>query len=217
MQMRLYVLLGFALSFSACAGPSDNASLYAAVTEHDHADNLARVRQDSINRTTPGYIVDSIFTIDEHLKRFRKGLDEVSAFSGGERTPHALVQSIVRGIENADTALLVRLAVTQAEFAWLVYPESPYTRPPLRQAPEIVWYLQAGESYKGLRRLLDRLGNTSLGYVGFNCSDPIAQGRNTILTGCVVEQTSELYGKRLFGQLIERGGRWKVLSYANGY
>ena len=40
------------------------------------ADSIALVRQDSINRAQPGYIVDSILPMDEQLRRFRAGLKE---------------------------------------------------------------------------------------------------------------------------------------------
>lgn len=208
------------LLIAACTqGDPQRDTLHAASLTHKPAttDTEARARRDSINRTTPGYIVDSLLPISEHLSRFRVGLADVDAFSDGLSSAGALVRAIVAGVERADTAALLRLAITRAEFAWLVYPASPYTRPPLRQAPEIVWYLQSGASYQGLNRLLDRLGNTSLGFEGYSCAEPVSQGANTLLPGCVVMDRDVPRGRRLFGTLVERDGRWKVLSYANDY
>src|SRR6476661_7758906 len=42
-----------------------------AARDSARADELRRARQDSINRTLPGYVVDSIFPVDEEIRRFK--------------------------------------------------------------------------------------------------------------------------------------------------
>jgi hypothetical protein len=72
------------------------------------------------------------------------------------------VREFVRAVERGDRAALEQMELTQAEFAYLIYPSSPYTRPPYRQQPEIVWMLQRESGAVGLARLVDRLGGRPL-------------------------------------------------------
>ena len=72
---------------------------------------------------------------------------------------------------------------------------------------------------KELRRALDRLGGQSLGYVDYRCQrEPERQGENALWTDCTIRRTVAPRGtvsERLFGTIIERGGRYKFVSYAN--
>lgn len=182
------------------------------------ADSVARARQDSINRARPGYVVDSILPIDEELRRFRAGLPAVAAFEGGASSPTQLADAVVRALAAADTSALVRLAVTRAEFAWLVYPESPYTAPPYRQAPGLVWMRQDGASRIGLARLLARYGGTAAGRAAVSCTEPPAvEGRNRIWRDCAIRlgRGGQAITAQLFGAVIERDGQFKILSFAN--
>ena len=100
------------------------------------ADSTARAKQDSINRAQPGYIVDSILPVEEELRRFRADLpDAPTRLVGGTDNRDALVAAFLHAVQARDSAALARLALTRAEFAYLVYPSSPYTVTPYRQAP----------------------------------------------------------------------------------
>jgi hypothetical protein len=182
----------------------------------------AAATQDSFNRAQPGYIVDSILPIEEQLRRFRADLpDSVRQLEGGAPTRDALVRSFVRSLESADTAALARLTISRAEFAWLVYPDSPFTRPPYQQAPHLVWMMHMASSSTGLRRLLERLGGKNLGFESWSCavrSD--REGENRIWRDCFVrfEAAPTSSGAlQLFSSIIERQGRFKILSYANAF
>lgn len=192
-----------------------------ASADSARADSLARVRQDSVNRAQPGYIVDSILPIEEQLRRFRVGLPDTRVFSNGAASREALVQSFMRSLENADTAALVRLAVSRAEFAYLVYPESPLSAPPYEQAPDLVWMRHAAASATGLKRLLARAPGTRLWMRLSSCSEPpLVEGANRIWRDCVVRFAPDggvIQTTQLFSGIIERQGRFKILSYANAF
>ena len=195
---------------------------HAAAVDSAHADSLELARQDSINRVQPGYIVDSILPMEEQLRRFRVGLrDTPHEFAGGESSEDALVRSFVRSLESADTAALVRLTISRAEFAYLVFPDSPFSRAPYAQAPDLVWMRHATASATGLGRLLDRFGGTSIGYRSWHCDrKPAFEGSNRIVGGCrVVFSQARDYSKQLslFNAIIERHGRYKIFSYANAF
>jgi hypothetical protein len=227
-RARRTTLAGFALlasSLTSACDPRSAAARPASAAESDSArlvreDSLARVHQDSINRARPDYVVDSILPVEEQLRRFRADLREVSRLEGGERTRQALLDAIFAGIERADTATLERLTVSPAEYAWLVYPSSPFAVPPMQQAPQVRWYMESSASDVGLARLLARLGGRPLADVHTRCPNSVVrEGANSIVAGCVVRwrDGGARRALRLFGPLIERDGQWKVLSWANAF
>lgn len=208
------------VSASACAAkpwtsrsPADSA----------RADSVARARQDSINRAQPGYVIDSIFTPEEELRRFRAAFPDDSAtrLVGGAASRDALVRRFVRAVAAADTADLRRMAVRGREFADLYYPESPYSHPPYHQPPSFAWRLIQDPSTAGLTKLLRRLGGKPMTFVAERC-DPqvVRQGRVTRYAGCivtVVTASGDTATKRYFGSIIERDHQFKFLSYTNDF
>lgn len=205
-----------ALALAACGEG------HAADVDSARADSLALARRDSINRTQPGYVVDSILSMEEQLRRFRMGLPNAPhEFVGGEGSEDALVQSFVRSLESADTAALVRLTISRAEFAYLVFPDSPLSREPYAQAPDLVWMRHATASATGLGRLLERFGGKSIGYRSWHCDRiPASEGKNRVIGACRVKFTpagSDAKELSFFAAIIERQGRYKVFSYANAF
>ena len=212
-------ILSFVTSIMALAACGEG---HAAAVDSARADSLARARQDSINRAQPGYIVDSILPMEEQLRRFRAGLTrEPKELVGGEESMNALVTSFVRSLVAADTAELIRLTITRAEFAYLVFPESPFSRAPYVQSPDLVWMRHTHASGKGLKRLLDRFGRTNWVFRSWNCDrKPGVEGKNRVFVGCTVSiatRYSEPRTLSLFSSIIERGGRYKILSYDNAF
>ena len=207
----------------ACNPGGDQQQLAAATPDSARADSIARARQDAINRKLPGYVVDSILPVNEELRRFRSavGGTAVAELRNASSTREALVKRFVEDLAALDSADLEAMLMGAREFADLVYPESPYTHPPDRQAPGLVWNQIQNPNRSGLTRLVRRLGGQPLKYEGYTCnSTPDRQGHNLIWTGCVVrlaEANGEIRPRRLFGSILEREGRFKVVSYANEY
>jgi hypothetical protein len=194
---------------------------HAAAADSARTDSTALVRQDSINRAKPGYVVDSILPAEEHLRRFRAGVDTIHRLDSRATSAESLVRAFAANLERADTAALVRLTVSRAEFGWLVYPDSPLSAPPYRQAIDIVWLRHSAASSTGLVRLLNRIGGLPLQLRSWRCADqPIKEGSNRIWSDCAVTfaaGASEPRTLRLFSSIIERDGRFKILSYANAF
>jgi hypothetical protein len=191
-----------------------------ADVERFRADSIARARQDSIVRSQPGYVVDSARPIEEALRRFRADIkDTPSVLTGGARSREALVAAFARAVERGDSAALRRMAMTRAEFAYLVYPSSAHTRPPYRQQPEMVWLLLSAAGDKGLRRLVERRAGEPFGLVRVECPNrPVTEGENRLWGGCLVRRVqagADTTTERLFGPIIERRGRFKFYSYGN--
>lgn len=166
----------------------------------------------------PAGIVDSVFPPEEAMRRFREKLPVVSELASAEPTRDALVRRFVSAIERRDTATLRTMVMTRGEFAYLYYPTSPHARPPAQQPPALVWFLHTQSSEKGVSRALNRFGGRRIGVRGHTCSPPArVEAENVIWDDCRLHigtggDTSSI---RLFGGVIERGGRFKILSYAN--
>lgn len=204
---------------AACAGPDAAPPADTVVVTRLPAPDTAP--GDTSYRLRPGYVVDSLRPIEEELRRFRGGLAPVRAFEGGAPSVAELVDRVVRGVARRDTAALRALALTRAEFAWLVYPDSRYTRPPYRQAPGLVWLQLERAGGTGLRRLLDRLGGQTLRPAGHRCDGaPEVEGGVRLWRGCrvaLVRAPGDTTRARLFGVVVERDGRFKIANYANDF
>src|SRR5690606_30373018 len=164
-------------------------------------------------------VVDSIVPIAVALERFREGLEEPGRLRSGIRSRDALVERLLVVLAAADTAAFEELAVDRAEYAWLYYPESPISRPPYELPPALAWFrLQQGNRVGALRALRE-LGGRPLDHGGYRCAEePAVEGRNRIWVGCAVEigrDGEPAAPIRLFGSILERDGRFAILSFAN--
>lgn len=184
-------------------------SLLAACGGDDEAAEPAR---------TPVH-VDSIFPIEEEIRRFREGMTPVSSLTGGMDSPEALVDTLLRRLEAADTMGVAELALSRTEFAYLYYPFTMYTAPPYELSPALVWFQQQNRSSQGLGQLLRSYAGKPLYDSGFACPDEgEAFGDGHIWHGCSVLgelPTGEKVEERIFGSILEVGGRYKFVSFSN--
>ncbi|HUF27969.1 MAG TPA: hypothetical protein VMM18_13420 [Gemmatimonadaceae bacterium] len=167
----------------------------------------------------PGYVIDSVFPMEEHLRRFRAELGAAPAtLEGGAASREALVGALVAALAARDSAALQRLHLDRAEFAWLYFPTSAFAAAPYELPPEFLWYQMTAESNKGIGRALRIVGGGGT-YLGHTCDDPPqVHGENRLWAGCEVRWMSAAGSEesgRLFGTIIERAGRFKFVSYAN--
>lgn len=183
------------------------------------ADSLARARQDSINRATPGYVVDSILPVEEEIRRFTADLpSRPTRLANGAESRDALVRRWIAAVEQGDSLTLIHLALNRPEFALLVYPSSPYTKAPMRQPPWLVWRLLSDASVQGFRRTIERLGGKPLRVVDWTCpNEPDVQGENRIWSNCRIRRVradGDTLSQRLFGPIIARDGIYKFVTLA---
>jgi len=225
-RICLSVTAALAISIGACASPRDGdarpggAPAAAAPSLVARDDSLARMHLDSANRARPGYIIDSILPIEEELRRFRATLAQSPrALSGGASDRGTLASRFIAALARDDSTALAAMRLSRAEFAYLVYPESPYTRAPFRSGPGLVWRQIAAASDKGLIRLRRRLGGRPLELRGLTCDRAVeVEGRNRLWAGCrvrIAAGSRPPLDARLFGTIIARDGRFKFVSYAN--
>jgi hypothetical protein len=190
-------MTGLLAGIAACGGPDARADLPAA-----------------------GRVVDSILPREEAMQRFREGLPQVDSLSGGAASRDALVAEFVRAVGAADTSAIAAMAITRPEFAYLYYPTAAEGKPPYDLEPGLMWFMLYERSNQGARKVLERLGGSGVKLVDYECgTGQVREGANTISGPCVVRwrnQAGDTASGRLFGKILERGGRAKFLSYANG-
>lgn len=227
-QQLLTVVIALCAVTTGCNSPRDaqGAATRSTTSAADsiRGDSIARARQDSINRAQPGYVIDSILPVDEELRRFRLAIggSPVATLQHASESRDALVRRIVDDVARGDSADLRATLVTPREFADLIYPSSPYTREPYRQAPGLVWSRIDNPSQSGFVRLLRRRARGGLSLRGYSCDPkPDRQGENRLWTGCTLSLESSATGaatrQRWFGTIIERDGKFKVVSFTNQF
>lgn len=176
---------------------------------------------DATARTEPYIgVIDSTLPIDTLLHRFRGAVaDTPTALVGGEATPERLTRALLTALSAQDTATLRRLVISRAEFAWLYYPHTMWTRPPYEMGPDLVWLQVGANSEKGVVRLIRRYGGSRLRFEALLCPDSVnVEGPNRVIPGCTVRfaaADSAPRELRLFGSLLNRDGQYKFVSYAN--
>jgi hypothetical protein len=200
------------------------AGLLAACTDTRHApaakSHAPDTHQVTVSPTAPAGVIDSILPLDEDIRRFQADVADPGAFSAHATSREALVRQFVVRLAARDTAALRAMLVTRAEFAWLVYPGSSYTRAPYRTPPGLVWMQLTQDAAKGISRLL-RPELRVDGCVRHHCAGtPVRDGAVTLSRGCTVEVTVAGGGTRsgrLFGVIVEHAGRFKFASYETDF
>lgn len=164
-------------------------------------------------------VVDSVVPRDTALARFQGSAPRVDSLTGGAPSRDQLVRRFITALEVRDTAALGSLVLTQSEFGWLYYPTSPDGLPPYNMTPQLMWFMLEGSSDKGYQRLLQLRSGKSLRLISHRCGgEPSRQGENSVWGPCLVLRRGEkgdTISERLFGQIVERGGHYKFVSYAN--
>ncbi len=163
-------------------------------------------------------VTDSALPIEEALRRFRAGSTEPTGLLGGAPDRETLVRRFVAALEIRDTAALRGLVLGKDEFAWLYYPSTPMSRPPYELPPDLMWFQLQGQSERGAALLLGERAGAPLGYLTHTCGSERSEGGNRIFGHCVLRRATpvgDTLDERLFGLILERGGVFKFVSYAN--
>jgi hypothetical protein len=177
--------------------------------------------RDATPRAEAAVTVDSIRPADEALARFRDGLPIAEALAGGAPSRDSLVARFTDAVARQDTAALRAMVIDRAEYGWIYFPSLRRMNPGLNMQPEVMWMLQEQESEKGIVRVLRRLGGGQARFGVHTCeAAPQVEEANRYFHQCTVETVApdgEMAPLKLFGSVVERGGEWKIVSYANDF
>ncbi|MEO5824344.1 MAG: hypothetical protein ABIR59_00475 [Gemmatimonadales bacterium] len=203
MEQRWQNLIGPLLFALACS---------ASPRELPREDQVASWRQ-------PGDRIDSVLSVAEYERRFRVGLAQPIRLADGRSSREDLARSIFGAISAGDSAALAALMVTPAEFSWLVYPSHRYRTEPYALDPSIFWLqLQAG-SAKGAGRMLERYSGDRITLSTLRCErEETTTGTIVVLWApctATITRNGNTEEGRYFGAVVEREGRFKLLSAGN--
>jgi hypothetical protein len=163
---------------------------------------------------------DSILPMDTRITRFQAELPAVTSLGADAPTSRdELIARFAAAVEDSSTEALSAITVSAAEFAHLYFPTSIYARAPYAQPPAVNWLLLEQNSLKGRARLLRYYGGRPLAVEGHDCiGEPTIEGANRIHGQCTLRirgSDGQLENVRLFGSILERDGRFKLMSLAN--
>lgn len=165
-------------------------------------------------------VVDSIIPREEALRRFREGTPEVQALTGGAASRAALAEAVARALATQDTVALHALLLTRAEYAWLYYPTAAQGLPPYDLAPSLYWFTLEGRNGRALSTLLADSLFADSRFQGEECGTVAThEGENSLWGPCIIRVIApggKSVGARVLSLVIERGGKWKVVSYSAG-
>lgn len=181
------------------------------------SDGVLIASQDSL-RKTPGYVIDSVFTPEENLRRFQATVigEPPTRLSGGARSTDDLLRQYWALLSTADTLSMSPLVISRAEYAFLYFPES--TEGANGMPPHIGWELIGRQSGRGLFRALGIAQREPAPVVRTECSDtPRKVGKNTIYGPCgvVIRRNGIEETIWLVKTLIERDGIHKLMGLQN--
>jgi hypothetical protein len=181
------------------------------------SDGVLIASQDSL-RKTPGYIIDSVFTPEENLRRFQATVSgpAPTRLTGGAPTTDALIRRYWDLLVAGDTLAMTPLIVSRGEYAFLYFPES--TEGANGMPPHIGWELIMAQTGRGLTRALIAAGKGPSTVLRTQCSDePRRMGRSTIYGPCgvVIRRNGFEETIWLVKTLIERDGVHKLLGLQN--
>jgi len=166
-------------------------------------------------------VVDSVLPMEVMLTRFREDVPRPSTLHGDWDSRDALVREVITALEASDTAAFERLAVDRGEWAWLYFPTNVLSRPPYELPPGLAWFQLQETNRQGVFRALREFGGRRLDYRGYRCNaEPTTEGENLLWIGCSVtigRDSAPPAPIRLFSTILERGGHFLILSYANDF
>jgi hypothetical protein len=170
-------------------------------------------------RTTLEPQSDTLHSAEESLRRFRETLTPVESLAPTFEGKEHVARTFVAAIAANDVKAVALTLMTRAEFAWLYYPENPISEPPYELPVGIAWFELEGNSLAGVRRALATYGGRSVVFRDVECpGTPVVQGPHRLWNGCMVllghgDASDSVV--RMFGSIIERDGRFKLVTAAN--
>jgi hypothetical protein len=229
MRSANVVLFGLVVLAGACTNGTDREAARVTLTiepgttihgDFDRVGSSLRTARAEPPAAKPAAAGDSILPMAIMIARFQADRPAVTSLDdAAARSRDALVARVVEAVADGNAAALQALTMNAAEFGHLYFPTSIYSREPYAQPPEVAWLLMSQNSRKGLVRLLREYGEQSLVLAGHDCGgEPRVEGSNRIHEHCTVRirgadgRVEEL---RLFGSIIERAGRFKLMSLSN--
>lgn len=136
---------------------------------------------------------------------------------GSAKTPEATARLALERIAAGDREGLLALALTEAEFREVVYPELPASRPQRNTSADYLWRGLRQKSRNALAFTLDRHAGPPLELLAVDfLGETTDYGTYRVHRKTALTVRAPDGGKtvvRVFGSMIERGGEYKIFSF----
>ncbi len=158
------------------------------------------------------------FALLAGILTFATGCGRSPALEWGLESPRAVAEAVVAALDARDVRALERLSVNEQEFRQLVWPRQPAARPERNIPWEYAWKSLAARSRHQLKgRLSEWARGQRFTVVGLTfAGETTDYGAYRVHRRSVVtlrDAAGRLETMRVFGSLIEQGGRYRVFSY----
>lgn len=186
------------------------------MVEH-RSDGILIPSRDSLLKT-PGYIVDSVFSPAEDLRRFQATVAGAppTRLAGGAPSTDALLRQYWGFLATGDTLAMTPLIVSRAEYAYLYAPFS--VEGAAGMPPQIGWELILSQTGRGLTRALAAARPEPAPVVGTLCSAaPVAVGAGRLYGPCgvILRRPAGIDTVWVIKSLFARDGVHKLLGLQN--
>jgi hypothetical protein len=146
------------------------------------------------------------------------GCGRSPALDWGLDSPRAVAEAVVAALDAGDVQALERLSVNEQEFRQVVWPRQPAARPERNIPWEYAWRSLAARSRHQLRGRLSEWAHAQrFTVVGVTfAGETTDYGAYRVHRQSVVtlrDTAGRVETTRVFGSLIEQGGRYRVFSY----
>ena len=143
--------------------------------------------------------------------------DPPAPLPGSAKTPEATARLALERIAAGDRGGLLALALTEAEFREVVYPELPASRPERNTSADYLWRGLRQKSRNALASTLDRHAGPPLELLAVDfLGETTDYGTYRVHRRTALTVRAPDGGKtvvRVFGSMIERGGEYKIFSF----
>jgi len=141
--------------------------------------------------------------------------------TGGASSPRRLVEHVLDAVADRDTAALLSMLVDADEYDRIVYPElgAHYVaaRDTRSETRQFLWENQRLDALKGMRSAMRELGGRRLSFVTIEFTEGEQRYPSyRLMEGgvvSVVDADGTPATLHMLGTMIEKGGRYKLLSY----
>lgn len=181
------------------------------------SDGVLIASPDSLRKTS-GYVIDSVFSAEENLRRFQAtvGGTPPARLAGGARSTDALLRQYWALLSTGDTVAMTPLLVSRAEYAYLYAPFSPEVAAGL--PPHVGWELILSQTGRGLTRALQVARAEPAPVLGTLCSDvprPVGGGQLYGPCGVILRRSASVDTVWAVKSLYTRDGVHKLLGLQN--
>lgn len=138
--------------------------------------------------------------------------------TGGASSIDSLMILFVDGLNRRDSTLLSKLLISEYEHNELLLPEFYLHYPAVtKENQDVIWTNLSNRTLKGFLYLMGNMTGKSFRYETVIFEDPVEEYKtysihtNSIIT--LSDSTGKKRDLKLFGSVVEKNGRFKLLSY----